>query len=248
MMNSKNATLFVYVQALGGKFLGPNAFDFVNIKLSLKYSGGDIEIPYSIIATTNDGNISPVFTDGNSSSMPILTTSNTLGENPTVNYLTANLNTVMGLSKSFTLPSQNELATLSVMIPTPSEKILELIQPVWLIPEQEIYKVLVVVPGLLLVQNPVSPTGNISVFVKMMCGCKVTVGLSTSFWSPSDFMVNAFVTYQNASIQTFSLSFDEQANDSLFSGEVDNINQIKSINFYAQQLSTGNYGSLEQIF
>jgi hypothetical protein len=245
-MKAKNANLFVYIQALGGKFLGPNAYNFADIKIEFSYSGGQFEIPYKVISTTNDGNISPVFTDGNSSPMPILTTSNISGQNPAVNYLTANLNTVVGLSKAFDLPSQNECATLKINIPLPSNQSLQFTQQVLLIPEQEIYKISFVVPGLLLVQKPTNFPNTIAVYVKMMCGCKVTVGLPTSFWSPSDFLVNALVTHQDGSFQTYSLSFDNQSNDSSFNTLVDNLDQVKSINFYAQQTSTSNYGSFEQ--
>ena len=68
--------------------------------------------------------------------------------------------------------------------------------------EQEFYKITVVIPGLLLESN-VQPSSseNISVFAKMVCGCKVTTGLSTSFWSPNDFMVNATVLYKDSGPQ-----------------------------------------------
>ncbi len=175
--------------------------------------------------------------------MPILTPTSEAGQNPSVNYLTANINTIMGLSNAFSLPEAPELATLSVSIPTPSGKSLSLSQEVWLIPEQQFYKITVIVPGLLLEPNTPPSNTEISVYVKMMCGCKVSVNLPTSFWSPSDFMVNASVTFNDGTTQQFTLSFDNTSNDSLFVADVPNASQIQSINFYAQQNSTGNYGS-----
>ncbi len=239
----KTANLFIYLQALGGKFLGPNAYDNANIKVSFQYSGGQFEIPYQVIASTNDGVISPTFTAGSSSPMPILTPTSEAGQNPSVNYLTTNINTIMGLSNTFSLPEAPELATLTVSIPTPSGENLNLTQGVWLIPEQQFYKITVVVPGLLVEPNTSSSSTEISVYVKMMCGCKVSVNLPTSFWSPNDFMVNASVTFNDGTTQQYALSFDNTSNDSLFTADVPNANQIQSINFYAQQNSTGNYGA-----
>lgn len=243
-MNTAN--LFIYLQALGGKFLGPNAYQNTNIKVSFRYSGGSFDVPYQVLPSTNDGMISPVFGTCNSSIAPILTPSATVGENPAVNYLTANLNTIMGLSKPFKLPEGIELGVLSVVIPTPLGTNLCLEQGVWLLPQQEFYKITVIVPGLLIEPNIPSPSGSISVYVKMMCGCKVSVGLPVSFWSPNDFIVNANVNYADGTTQQYPLSFDDTSNDSLFVAQVANSEQIKSINFYAQQISTNNYGTLLQ--
>jgi hypothetical protein len=241
------ANLFIYLQALGGKFLGPNAYNNSEIKVTFRYSGGEFEIPYNVIASTNDGQISPVFSLGNSSPMPILTPSELSGQNPIVNYLTTNINTIMALSKAFDLPNTNEIAILTINIPTPSGKSLCYIESVLLIPQQEFYKITVVIPGLLVEPNATNIANNISVYVKMMCGCKVSVGLPTSFWSPSDFMVNANVIYKDGSVQSYPLSFDTQANDSLFVAPVSDAENIKSISFYAQQASTGNFGAFEEI-
>lgn len=242
----KTANLFIYLQALGGKFLGPNAYDNTNIKVSFQYSGGSFEIPYQVLPSTNDGMISPIFSTGNSTVAPILTPSVAAGENPAVNYLTTNLNTIMGLSTPFNLPNDIEQGTLSIVIPTPSGTNLCLEQGVWLLPQQEFYKITVIVPGLLVEPNTSSASGSISVYVKMMCGCKVSVGLPVSFWSPSDFIVNANVNYADGTTQQYPLSFDSTSNDSLFVAQVANSEQIKSINFYAQQISTSNYGTLLQ--
>ncbi len=246
-MKTTTGNLFIYLQALGGKFLGPNAYNSNEIKIIFRYSGGEFELPYRVISSTNDGSISPVFSAGNSSPMPILTPSDLAGQNPSVNYLTTNINTIVALSKVFVLPKTNEMATLTAKIPTPTGKVLTISESVWLISEQEFYKITLVVSGLLLEVNPAKIDGEISIFVKMMCGCKVSVGLPTSFWSPNDFMVNANVVYTDDSTQQYTLSFDLEANNSLFSAKVQNLEKIKSINFYAQQASTENYGALEQI-
>lgn len=242
-MATNNAHLFIYLQALGGKFLGPNAFKNREIEISFAYSGGSFKIPYPIIASTNDGAISTVFTAGSSTAFPILTIC-AAGQSPTVNYLTSNPNSVVGLSQSFALPTSNELGTLTISVPTPSGNNILLQQSVWLLPEQQVYRIVVAVPGLLLVPNTPSPAGTIAVFVKMMCGCKVSVGLPTSFWAAADFMVNANVLYTDGTIQQYALSFDAQTNDSLFTATVQNAANISSVSFYAQQGSTGNYGGL----
>ncbi len=165
--------------------------------------------------------------------------------NPAVNYLTPGVNTIVGQTNIF-LPNTNEIAALLVSIPTPSGKPLRFSQPVLLNPQQVVYNVPVVVPGLLLTANTTSPVppGNISVFVAMMCGCKITIGKPTSFWTYTDFSVSAGVTYNDTTEAQINLSFDQQANFSLFKTPVSNFNNIKQINFAAQQKSTGNYGAM----
>ncbi len=246
-MDSNNAHLFVYLQALGGKFLGTNAYNNNEIEISFEYSGGSFKLPYQVIASTNDGNISPVFTPGCSTPMPILTAGTEAGQNPTVNYLTANPNTIMGLSPSFALPATNELATLTITVPTPSGKNTHLQQSVWLLPEQQVYKLTIAVPGLLLAPNTPTLSGTISVYIKMMCGCKVSTGLPTSFWSPADFIVNANVFHTDGTMQQYPLEFDTETNDSLFVVQVQNVSTISAVHFYAQQMSTGNYGAVIQL-
>ena len=68
------ANITVYLQAVGGHFLGAHAYDPANILLNLSYSGGSTAIPYAVIPNfTDDGNVSPEFTNGASSFMPIIT-------------------------------------------------------------------------------------------------------------------------------------------------------------------------------
>lgn len=241
------ASISIYLQALGGKFLGPNAYQTDNIKICLNYSGGQVDIPYQLVpGVSDDGIISQGFTDGSTSFMPILNIGSLGGQNPNVFYLTPSANTIHG-SADVPLPAVNELATLQVTIPSPNNQSLQYTQTVILTPEQTNYRITVVVPGLLLQANTANPIpGAVSVFATMMCGCKATVGLPTSFWNPNDFAVLATVQYNNGSQMVYALSLNEQTDNSLFSAPVQDAGAIQSILFTAQQKSTGNYGALLQ--
>lgn len=241
----------IHLQALGGKFLGPNAYDNTGIQLSLHYSMGTIPLAYTVTPNlTDDGNISTVFTNGTTSFLPILTMPVSGSGNPAVNYLTPDTNTVVGTA-NIILPNANETAILTVSIPTPSGKSIVINQPVLLNPQQVVYNVSVVVPGLLLTKNTsiIVPAGTISVFVAMMCGCKITIGIpNKSYWTYTDFTVSARVTYKNGTEEQVNLVFDQQANLSLFTAPVNDFDKISKVNFAAQQISTGNYGVFLQNF
>ncbi len=240
----------IFLQALGGKFLGPNAFNNTGIQLSLQYSRGTIPVPYLVVpGITDDGVISTSFTNGTSSFLPILTMPVSGSGNPTVNYLTPDVHTIVGKTGIF-LPDTNETAVLYVTIPVPSGKPLVFSQMVLLNPQQTNYTVTVVVPGLLLVANTniVVPPNNISVYVAMMCGCKITTGLPASFWTYTDFAVSARVTYDDGTQKQVELIFDKKINLSMFRAPVLNFNNILRVNFAAQQRSTGNYGVLLQSY
>lgn len=243
-------TVQVFLQALGGKFLGPNAYDNGNIKLSLHYSRGEAPFEYKIISgETDDGAISGDFTNGTTSFLPILQMPESGQGNPIVNYLTPGSKTICGETRIF-LPNTNELAMLRALIPTPSGQSLLLEQNVLLNPQQTDYTLSMVVPGLLLTPNTsiLVPPGTISVFVAMMCGCKITIGKPTSFWTWTDFTVSARVTYKDRTEEQLELSFDKTVNLSLFTAAVKNYDQISHVNFAAQQKSTANYGALLQTF
>lgn len=244
-----NASITVYVQALGGKFLGPNAYEPNSITVILSYSGGEVTMPYQVVeGTTDDGVISQGFSDGSTSFMPILNMPALSGQNPNVFYLTPDTNTIAA-NGQFTLPTSNEVATLTVGIPSPSGNTLSIVQSVILTPQIVAYHIGVVVPGLLLTLNTANPIANsVSVFATMMCGCKVTEGLPNSFWTPSDFSVNALVQYNDGTATNYPLSLDTQTNNSLFSAAVQNAGNIQSVCFTAQQKSTGNYGTIVQTF
>ena len=241
------ASITIYLQALGGKFLGPNAYQTDNIKINLSYSGGQVDFPYQLVpGVSDDGIISQGFTDGSSSFMPILNMPGLSGQNPNVFYLTPGPHTIAATGE-LELPPSNEIASLQVSIPSPNDNMLQFTQAVILTPEQTDYRITVVVPGLLLQANTENPIpGAVSVFATMMCGCKATVGLPTSFWNPNDFTVSANVLYKNGTQMAYTLSLNEQTNNSLCSAPVQNDAEIQSIDFTAQQKSTANYGALLQ--
>jgi hypothetical protein len=240
------AIITVYLQALGGKFLGPNAYNTNDITVTLVYSGGNINLPYQLIAdVSDDGIISQGFTDGSSSFMPILSMPTLGGQNPTTFFLTPDANTIAA-SGQFALPATVEQALLNITIPTPTgDGPLTFSNAVILSPQQTAYRMIVIVPGLLLTPNTANPIADgVSVFVTMMCGCKVTTGLPTSFWSPSDFMVMATVQYRNGAVTQYPLGFNASTNNSLFSATMQAEGDIQSITYTAHQKSTGNYGTL----
>lgn len=238
----------VHVQALGGKFLGPNAYNNTAIGIALQYSMGIIPLAYQIKADTDDGNISTSFTTGSTSPFPILTMPDTGTGNPTVNYLTPGPKTIVGKASVF-LPDSNETAMLLISIPTASGQGLLFSQPVLLNPQKAGYDIHVIIPGLLLTPNlkVKMPPNTISVFVAMMCGCKI-VDKKGTYWHPADFSVSARITYKNGKEDQVNLVFDKNFNESLFSKTVADIADIKQINFSAQQKSTSNYGALLQEF
>lgn len=239
----------VHLQALGGKFLGPNAFDNPSIKLELDYSMGRIPIPYKVIpGTTDDGAISTSFTNGVTSFLPILTMPLSGTGNPVVNYLSPGAHTIAGRVNIF-LPDNNEIAMLHASIPAPSGVPFVFSQPVLLCPRQTVYTVTMVIPGLLLTPNTntVLPPGTIAVNVAMMCGCKI-INKPDWYWTYTDFDVHAMVTYQDGTGALVNLSFDQQVNLSLFTAPVTNYSTIREVNFWATQKSTANYGALRQTF
>lgn len=237
----KTTTNFlVNVQALGGKFLGPNAWEPGQIKLTLKSSLGSYDFSY-YNGTQNDGDISPnSYAYQETSFLPIITPIPLNGEQvPIVNYLTPNDQTVVARPiREIALPGNIELATLQVEIPLPNNRKMSLEQPVLLNNQQQDYRIAVVVPGLLF--KAISVDGSrVQATVTMMCGCTVK---NDFYWLPSDFDVYAWVSYKNADPRRFQLSFDNQTNDSVFTGDIQHFDGARSILFMANQLSTGNYG------
>jgi hypothetical protein len=49
------AKITIYLQALGGKFLGPNAYKHDSIKLSITLQGNTLPIAYQLKPNGNDG-------------------------------------------------------------------------------------------------------------------------------------------------------------------------------------------------
>jgi len=247
------AKITIYLQALGGKFLGPNAYQTDSIKLSLTIQGVVLPVTYQLGDNVNDGEIGPDFissfpsTQGTSSFLPILTPVPASASGPAVNYLTPNNLTICGtVAVIFSQPSV--LGTVSVSIPRPQGDDLVLTQSIALNQMQADYRVIVVVPGLLLEEPTTSPipdmSGSIFVYVKMMCGCPVTTGIPKSYWAQDDYLVSAQVIYKNGGSDRQSLKFTSDETPSLFYAAVNDIANIKQVNFTARQKSTGNIGYL----
>jgi len=238
-MNTK-AILKVYLQALGGKFLGPNAYHKDHIVVTLSYSEGIFHLPYQVLSTTDDGNIGDSFTPGSSSCMPILQMNGS--DTPKVNYLTSDVNTIHGSLS--VLIAREETATLTATIPKPDGQLLTISQSIALSPLQTSYEVNLIVPGLVLIPDP--QPGSLAVFVEMMCGCKITQGTPKSFWPHEDFDVWAVFSLTNEMVLRVPLQFDLQSNNSLFIAPVlaEQQAEIMQLSYYARQKSTGNYAVL----
>ncbi|MFT3824796.1 MAG: hypothetical protein QM731_12780 [Chitinophagaceae bacterium] len=236
-----NTILLVYVQALGGKFLGPNAYMPLQIGLSFAYNGVSYPIPYYKTGM-DDGIINNSFISGNTSFMPILTPQT--NNNPFVNYLTPGSNTVSG---RLSVPLNNlELSgVLSASIPRNGNSPLIINQIVSLTSLLNSYRITTIIPGLYLTEGP-RANNMLTLYVKMMCGCKITnASPGPSYWSPADFSIGVVITYQNGSTQQQQMQFDIQSNDSAFTTQVANLQNIRSLRYIATQFSTGNYGFLD---
>lgn len=241
----------VFLQAAGGKFLGPNAYNNTAILIYLQMEGLTYPFTYDAAASgIDDGIISQQFSNASPYASPILTLQTSGPINPDnqyqTNYLTVDDNTVKG-SITVTIPDAPYInATIKAYVPRPAGLTLELEQQIVLVPQQTDYTFLIPVAGLLLEPNPVTqPDGFLSVLVKMMCGCQVTVGKSNSFWSPDDFDVTANVIFANNSKGVYPMSFDSSSNDSAFYASIPTTSSVLFVCFTAQQRSTGNFGFLQ---
>ncbi|HJR08831.1 MAG TPA: hypothetical protein VJ842_16345 [Pyrinomonadaceae bacterium] len=247
------AKITIYLQALGGKFLGPNAYKTDSIKLSLTLQGSTLPITYQLSDNVNDGAIGPNFISslpsiqGASSFLPILTPTPTSGSDPAVNYLTPNNLTICG-TVSVVVSQPSVLGNVRVSIPRPQGDDLVLTQSIALNQMQADYRVILIVPGLLLEQPPASAipdmSGSIFVYVKMMCGCPITTGIPKSYWAQDDFLVTAEVIGKKGERKRQNLTFTSDATPSLFHAAVNDIANIKQVKFTARQKSTGNIGYL----
>ena len=245
-----NVNISVFLQAAGGKFLGPNAYNNTRIYIHLIMDGQSYPFTYNAASPgIDDGNISQQFSNASPYATPILTlqTSNpgNSGSQYQTNYLTIDNNTVRG---TITVPVPNAPyipATIKASIPRSTGQTLIVEQQIVLVPQQTDYTFIIPVAGLLLEPNPTTqPEGTLSVLVKMMCGCKITVGEPNSFWSPDDFDVTANITFANNNTISYPMSFDGTSNDSTFYVNISDTSRILFVCYTAQQHSTGNFGFL----
>ncbi len=241
------ATIKVYLQAQGAHYLGAHACNVQDITLKLTYSGGTVALPYVVTPNyTDDGNPSTAFVPGASSFMPIMTIPQGASQpNTMVNFLSPDFTTICGRAE-IKLPSKIEFAQLHISIPTSADAPMLIQHGILLNPDQPDYAITVVVPGLYL--SPNKAKGMVSVFVKMMCGCPVTMGPPASLWPANDFTVYANVLDKSGQSTPYALTYDAtQTSNSLFSAPLlSSQKPIKSVVFTAIQKSTGNYGVLEQ--
>ena len=243
----KTASNFlVYLQALGGKFLGPNAYLPGQIKVRLN----NTNLPYyNADKKPDDGEISPAFINGRSSFMPILTNHPTSAVVPvTVNYLTPDPDTTVVATGQVHLPAETTTMELVAEIPIPTDQqTLVIRQPVLFNKDLQNYKVTIVVPGLL-VHKPTVSGKTVSAKVTMMCGCKVSNGSTPPYWLPSDFNVSAHLQFTNYPPEILTLNISKTGSDSEFAGTIQSPGTLKSIAISAYQISTGNYGFNQQGF
>jgi hypothetical protein len=243
-MMSQTANITIYLQAVGGHFLGAHAYDPANINVKLIYSGGEIDIPYPVTTNfTDDGNASPDFINGASTFMPIITIPQNGAQAAAINFLSPDFTTVAARA-SIKLPNAIEFAEIRVHVPTTLGKPYVLSQSLILNPAQPGYQVIIPVAGLFL--SVADATGSIAVYVKMMCGCPVTEGPPLSLWPADDFTVYADVLDVEGNTTQYLLSYlPTKTGNSLFSAALQaNQAKISSVTFTAFQKSTGNYGAL----
>jgi hypothetical protein len=251
------ARISVYLQALGGKFLGPNAYNTNDIKLTLTLNDETTPVEYKYVDGMNDGEIDATFSyanppnNGLSSFLPVLTPITSVPITLAVNYLTPIQKTIFGYIEVNVSEAQM-LGTLSASIPRPGGEDLVVTQSIALNQMQTDYREIMIVPGLLLEKPPASvapPTAHyLYLWVKMMCGCPVTTGLGNSFWASLDFDVSAEVFLKNGSSYKTQLTFTSNATPSLFQVPVADIADVHMANFTARQKSTANIGYLSVIY
>jgi hypothetical protein len=243
-----SANFEVYLQALGGKFIGQNAFMPAKIEVHIFINGIAHKLPYFSGPTNppDDGEVGPAYFDGASSVVPILTNNPVNAVVPVaINFLTPQPGLTVVAKGPIDLKDANEVAELVVYYPIPGPdntvKTLTIRQPITLNAFQLNYRMTVVVPGLL-VHTPVLNGAQISAVVTMMCGCKVSNGTTPPYWLPADFNVVAQVAYKNQQTVPVSLSLLPDGATSTFAGTLASTDGIESITIIANQQSTGNFG------
>jgi hypothetical protein len=243
------ANFEIYLQALGGKFIGQNAFEPAQINVHVFVNGAEHPLPYFSgpnKTTPDDGEVSPAFVDGLSTVAPILTNQPTKAVVPVaVHFLTPQPGITVVAKGAIDLTNANETAELVVYYPIPGPnntvKTLTIRQPVVLNAFQLNYRFTVLIPGLL-VHTPVLSGNQVAAVVTMMCGCRVSNGSTPPYWLPADFTVVANVVYKDKSIQQLPLSLLPEGTSSTFAGTLPGSAGIESVTVLANQKSTGNFG------
>lgn len=242
------ANFEVYLQALGGKFIGQNAFLPAQIEVYVVIDGVSYPLSYYSGQTNppDDGEVGPAYFDGASSVVPILTNNPIQAVVPVaVNFLTPQPGITVVAKGPADLKNAYEMAELVVRYPVPGPnngvKTLTLSQPIVLSANQLSYRMTVAVPGLL-VHTPMLTGNQVSAVVTMMCGCKVSNGSTPPYWLPSDFSVLAQVAYKNQPTVQLPLSLLPAVATSTFAGTLAHTTDIESITVIANQKSTGNFG------
>lgn len=239
-----NPNFTVFLQALGGKLLGPHSYYTANdgIIVTLSYSGGGITMPYPQQAA-NDGSPSTTYLPGATTPFPILTQQ--ANGNPIVNYLTlpaTSGGSIICAQATITPAFPFEIGTLNISVPTPNGAPITITEQVFLSANNDnMQTVTVPVPGLLL-ENGVYSLGqnSASVLVKMMCGCPIE---NNGIWPPSDFEVQAVTSYIGTSTPSYyPMQFDGSTASLFTASGFGNTAQMDAVVIIARQLSTGNFG------
>jgi hypothetical protein len=251
------ARITIYIQALGGKFLGPNAYHTNDIKLTLTLDDKSVPITYKYVEGMNDGEVGSSFINENpptiaqSSFLPILTPNTTSPSSPAVNYLTPISGTICGKIEA-DVSQEEMLGTLSASIPRPGGEDLVLTQSIALNQMQSDYRATLIVPGLLLEKpksSEIPPKENsLFLLVKMMCGCPIKADITKPVWVASDFDVSAEIFLKSGERLPQNLTFFPYTTPSLFLTPVANVDNVHMANFSAKQKSTGNIGFLSVIY
>lgn len=253
------ARITVYIQALGGKYLGPNAYNTNDINLTLTLDKNTEKIPYEYVTGKNDGDVKPTFYydessgDAITSFLPILGPKKANPADPFVYYLTPDSATICGTIEA-DVRQPEMLGTLSAGIPRPGEEEANLIitQSIALNQMQSEYRVVMIVPGLLLEDPPKDkvPKGVSAIFlwVKMMCGCPITTDAEKPYWVDNDFEVSAEIFFKNKTSAPAPLTFYSNNYPSVFAAPVPDPDQVQMANFTAKQKSTGNIGFLTVVY
>jgi len=181
-------SILVRVQALGGKFLGPDiGYSLVSIR-----DAGTGEVLAQGVASGDSGVLT---TNTAPSAPPAGATTNTVITGTSFQWLSADSGTA-GFQTTLDLdvPLLVDISAAALINGAPSSEHVTSAR-MWLTPGVDLTTepgLVLVMPGLnvqFLTPNPVQPASSplsITVWVTMMCGCKIS---TTTDWPPSEFTV-----------------------------------------------------------